>query len=355
MSSDNHISKNKFYTVLEKRLHEYEEAVFGNQMKYGMKQQMMQASLYSIDKIKAIDSQTNLFGSGFWGYGINSISDGKATHFHLDVEEIKKIGGLNKHHEDYRILLLLIFKIENGSLYVSLFSIDTCSVRFNSNINTKYDLNNFDNAAMRLLGTNIFIDLFFKGLEKPVSFQIETYMVGGNLSGMDLAKYYIDKITELANEMKSKYKLITTSENRTSELNKQIDKIENELRTLIADTLSNETGKDDFECLITGNAKQQIRRKITQHVNKHPNVNSDDFKTIKKSIQFCDIEHLKQIILRNDYWQFFVSKFKDKSKVEKYFDDLSGMRNVVKHSREMTNLVLYEGNAALEWFKMVLN
>jgi len=351
----NHISKNKFYSVLEKRMHEYKEAIFGNRKVQGMELQMLQTSLYNIEQLRKIDSQTNLFGSGFWGYGLNSISDGKETYSHQDVEEIKKIGGLNKHHEDYRILLLLIFKIENDAFYSSFFSIDTCMVKFNSNINAKFDLNDFDNATLRFRGSSIFIDLAFKKIEKPISFQIETYVVGGYLSGMGLAKYYADRITELANEVKNRNKLNDDKDSETSDLNKKIDKVEIKLRNIIVDILTTETGKEDFQILLTGDAKSQVKRRIEQHVAKHPNMNEKDFKLLKDAIQFCDIEHLKKTILKPEHWPYFEFKFKDKSKVEKYLDQLSEARHVVKHTRDMTNFVLFEGKAAVEWLEMVLS
>ena len=62
MSSDNHIAKNKFYEVLEKRLQEYREGIFGNRMTLGINLDMLQAMLYSSNQLKMIDSQTSLFG-----------------------------------------------------------------------------------------------------------------------------------------------------------------------------------------------------------------------------------------------------------------------------------------------------
>lgn len=355
MSTDNHISKNKFYSVLEKRMHEYEEAIFGNRMLQGMELQMLQASLYNLEQLKRIDSQINLFGPGFWGYGITSISDAKETYSHHDVEEIKKIVGLNKHLEDYRILLLLIFKIENDAIYFSFFSMDTCTVKFNSNINTKFDLNDFDNAALRFRGNSIFIDLAFKKVEKQISFQIETYMIGEYLSRLELAKYYTNRITELANEVKNRNRLSADKDSQASDLNKKIDQVEIKLRNFIVDILCTETGKEDFQTLLTGDAKSQVKRRIAQHVAKHPNMNEIDFKLLKDAIQFCDIEHLKKTILKPEYWPYFESKIKDKFKVEKYLDQLSDVRHVVKHTRDMTDFVLFEGKAAVEWLEMVLS
>ena len=354
MNESSHITKNKFYEVIQKRLHEYREAIFGNRLYHGMSLMMLQSSEFSINELKLIDSQMNLFGSDFWGYGINKISIGKEGYSHLDVEQIKKIGKLNKHHEDYRILLLLIFKVENNALYANFFSIDTCKPSFNSNLHTKYDLRNFDNAELKLrTNNNIFVELFFKGNDHPLSFQIETYHVGGYLSGIQLAQYYVNNIKDLADEAKNKENL-KPDVDQISELNEKIDKIESELRKLIGDTLIKETGKDDFETLLTGGTRGQLKRRIKQHVDKHPNKIDSDFKSLKRAIQFCDIEDLKKTILKLEYWQFFELKFQDKLKVEKYFDYLGELRNVIKHKRELTNLVLHEGMAAIEWFEMTL-
>ncbi len=60
------------------------------------------------------------------------------------------------------------------------------------------------------------------------------------------------------------------------------------------------------------------------------------------------------MILKTEYWPFFESKFKDKTKVDKYFDYFSELRHTVKHKRELTSLILHEGKAAIEWFRMAI-
>lgn len=202
MSEHKHISKKYFYEILEKRLASYEEAILGTRNIFGMKHTMMISLLNNIDKIKSLDSGSNFFGSGFWGYGINKICNGDEEYFHQDVEVIKRIGGLNKHREDYRKLLLLIFKVENNAFFVSTFSIDSCSVDFTSDINKKYELKDFHNARMKTHKNAIYVEFSFTGAKNPISFQIDTYHFGGyNLCGGQLAKYYIDGVTEFANKV----------------------------------------------------------------------------------------------------------------------------------------------------------
>jgi hypothetical protein len=121
----------------------------------------------------------------------------------------------------------------------------------------------------------------------------------------------------------------------------------------VVEVLIRQTKTEDFENLLTGDAKQQVRRRIEQYLEKHPNQTKNDFKSLRKSVQFCDIEHLKKIILKDEYWDWFQSIFRDKLKVEKYFDQFSEIRHVVKHKREMTSLILNEGKASINWFEMI--
>jgi len=354
VTSFRHISKDSFFQLLEKRLNEYRIAIIGTSSSSGMFIHMKQVAIHNIQKIRAIDQSIDLFGSDFWGYGINSVSDGILTHAQHDVEVVKTISESNKHHSDYRLLWLLTFKVSSESLYVSIFCIDSCNFQINSNTHTKYDLLNFEHGRLRTRDGRVFVDFMFKGLEQPIHFQIDTYTQGFGSSREQLAQYYIHRINELANEAKNKNFRKVDIPMDINSLNQTIDTIESALRSVIATTLMIGTGMEAYESLITGDAKQQVKRRIQQHIDKHPNKSVDDYKSIKKAIQFCDIEHLKKTITKDDYWKYFETQFKDKSKVEKYFDQFGAIRHVVKHSREMTELVLFEGRAAIEWFQMTI-
>ena len=91
MNENKHISKGYFYEILEKRLRSYEEAILGTRNIFGMKHTMMISLLHNIEKIKSLDSGSNFFGSGFWGYGINKICNGEEEHFHEDVEVMEGV------------------------------------------------------------------------------------------------------------------------------------------------------------------------------------------------------------------------------------------------------------------------
>ena len=164
--------------------------------------------------------------------------------------------------------------------------------------------------------------------------------------GLRISKQRIEKIegTFKKNEIN----------NDKKELNESVDNIELKLRNVVSSTLIQMTGKSNFEDLFTGEPKQQVRRRIKLHLEKHPNQDINDFKSLAKSIQFCDIEHIKAILLKDEYWNFFEPKFKDRSSVEKYFNQFSELRHTLKHTRELTDLIAFEGKAAIAWFMMVL-
>ncbi|MGQ0739853.1 MAG: hypothetical protein ACT4OJ_12410 [Bacteroidota bacterium] len=352
MNENKHISKSIFYEVIEKRLIRYKEAIMGTRQTQGMEMAMSLAIHHNMQSLRVLDALNSLFGVGFWGYGINSISDGVENHSHHDVEVIRGISGLNKHHEVYRNLLLLSFKVENDSMYVSTFSIDSCSIVLKSNINRRYYLTDFQNATLKTRPNATFIDFIFKGIEKPISFQVDTYHFGGNgLSGHKLAKYYIDTIKELSNKFLLKKEPETSSGKRMGE---EIDKIEKRLRNIVVETLCQKIGERDYEVLITGEAKTQIRSRIKEHVALHPNLQVSDFRSIDRAIQFCDIDHLKKVIIRDIYWNHFENVFKEKEKVVKYFEGFNNLRKAVMHNREMSMLIKHEGNAAIEWLNMAV-
>lgn len=355
MYLDKHISKSYFFEVLEKRLREYEEAIFGIKKMPSMKQHLLTALLHHIQELKKNDALYNLFGKSFWGFGINNICDGSDGYTNPDVFEVKKIGGLNKHHEKYRYLYLLLFKIENDSLFVSTFIIDSCGYGHTSKINKEFKLEDFKNYEILKRGSAIIIELFFTSSSKPIRFQIDTYHFGGHLSGELLAKYYVENITKLASEHKSPQTQTLSEKNKDVTLDKKIDKVEINLRALIANTLIRAFAKEDYESLLTGDEKKQIKNCIKEYVGLHPNKKEDDFILLKDAIQFCNIEHLKKIILKEKNWEFFEVKFGEKDKVARYFEQLNNLRKAVKHSREITNLISFEGEAAIEWFGMVLS
>jgi len=353
VTQEQHITESQFINILKKRLDEYFIAIMGIN---GTGPRAMAIKLGQLKNIERVQSQlreSNLYSGDFWGYGINSICDGKEVHSNVDVEYFKRGQDLNKHRSDQRFFWLLTFKVDKKSLFVSTFCIDTATYGVVSTLNSKYEFKDFKNARIKTRGDFIYVDLIFENLERPIQFQIDTYAQGGKLSGGPLAQYYINQIEHKAQDVKSSFKI---REEKTADiklLEKEIDEIEKKLRSLFVRILVEKTGKEDYEDILTGKHKSDLKRRIKQHVEKHPKYTDSDFKLFSKSIVFSDINHLKDSILKEDNWSAFEPIFKTKDAADKYFHQLSELRHTVKHSREITKLVKLEGEAAIEWFKQV--
>ncbi|WP_194778063.1 hypothetical protein [Pararhodonellum marinum] len=354
MSKEQHISESQFSEILNKRMDEYFIAITGNTGSGARAMHIKTAQRINIQTVQTQCKKSKLFAGDFWGYGINSICDGTEIHSSTDVENFKRLEELNKHHNENRFLWLLTFKVEGENLFVSIFCIDSATFGVNSNLNTKYDLKDLKNARIRTRGNITYVDFIFENLEKPIHFQIDNYAQGGKLNGERLAEYYIEQITKKAEEIKGNHQVAKSVVSERKLIENEVDVIEHKLRNFFVDTLVKKTGKENYEDIITGSPKNDIRRRIKQHVDQHPRENIDDYKSLKNAIEFADIEHLKLVILKDSNWRHFEQIFKTKDATEKYFNQLSQIRHPLKHSRKLTELVKLEGMVSIEWFNQVL-
>jgi hypothetical protein len=354
VSKEQHISESQFSGILNMRMDEYFIAITGNKG-FGSRAAYIKTNQrLNIQTVQSQCNKSKLFNGSFWGYGINSICDGTEIHSSIDVENFKRLQELNKHHNKNRFLWLLTFKVEGEHLFVSIFCIDTATYGVNSNLNTKYELKDFKNARIRTRGNTTYVDFIFENLEKPIHFQIDNYAQGGKLNGERLAEYYIKQITERAEVVKENNQVVKQVISERKLIENDVDILEHKLRTIFVDILVNKTGKENYEDIITGSPKSDIRRRIKQHVDKHPRENINDYKSLKNAIEFTDIEHLKLVILKESNWQHFEPIFRTKDATEKYFNQLSQIRHPLKHSRKLTDLVKLEGMVSIEWFNQVI-
>lgn len=134
--------------------------------------------------------------------------------------------------------------------------------------------------------------------------------------------------------------------------NNLIDEIEEKVRVLIDETLSQKT-QDYWDSLIPQGVRERVAEKITQHNGRHPSevsIERDGF----DRLCFCDIMDYHEIITSRAHWADFEGKFGKKSEVDKHFGNIKEYRNCIKHSRPMNNVVKKQGEASLEWIYAIL-
>lgn len=68
---ETHCSVEQFFSVVEKRLLMYQDAIGGSRHSLGPNMRL--AVHHNMERLKQYNRQYNLFGRGPWGYGINQI------------------------------------------------------------------------------------------------------------------------------------------------------------------------------------------------------------------------------------------------------------------------------------------
>jgi hypothetical protein len=133
------------------------------------------------------------------------------------------------------------------------------------------------------------------------------------------------------------------------ELDQVIEAVELELRRSIAAFL------DDDPDRLPPHVAQRIDGMIQRATNKNVVIDSRDYTTLEAKLDYVDLRELQEIITSKATWDCFKSRFINKETLNGKFDQLAELRNSIRHSRTVTEIVRKEGEAAILWFKEVLN
>jgi hypothetical protein len=133
------------------------------------------------------------------------------------------------------------------------------------------------------------------------------------------------------------------------ELDENVEKIELGIRDCIVSTLENDAGR------LPPHVAQKIEETIQKSAKKNPTIDAENYHELSKKLQFADLRHLQEIITSKASWQYFEPRFVNKVTLEAKFGQMAELRNCIRHSRTVDEVTRKEGEAALVWFKQVLN
>ena len=135
---------------------------------------------------------------------------------------------------------------------------------------------------------------------------------------------------------------------------KEIDVIEKELRKLINKVITKQKGSTEAKRLIPSHILQKVEGRINKLLRDHPQTKIDKFNSLESNLQFFDMSEYFDIISNSLYWNHFASTFNSKDNLSKHIVQLSNFRNTIRHSRELTKLIIAEGEVSILWFNMAL-
>jgi hypothetical protein len=122
------------------------------------------------------------------------------------------------------------------------------------------------------------------------------------------------------------------------------------LRDIIGTSILDE----DFNQIVPAHIIDKVGKRIQNTLKKNPVLNSDDFKTTRKKLDYFDLQEYCDVIVSKSSWDSFEARFKNKSLLMEKFSKLGELRNSIRHTRDVDEVTLLEGKAAIIWIDQLL-
>ncbi len=94
--------------------------------------------------------------------------------------------------------------------------------------------------------------------------------------------------------------------------------------------------------------------RIQWAAHKNAAFNSQAYETLAGKLEYADMRELQDTIFSKPLWPRFEPRFVNKESTTTKFDQLSELRNCLRHSRPIDDITRKEGEAAILWFQHVL-
>ena len=132
------------------------------------------------------------------------------------------------------------------------------------------------------------------------------------------------------------------------ELDEKIEWTELSLRKMVVDALSNNIN------MLPDHVKVKVDERIKKAAKKNAALDLDDYSTLTGMMEYFDLRELQETITAKGTWVVFEPSFSNKETLNNKFDQLAELRNGIRHSRTVDEIIRKEGEAAILWFAQVL-
>jgi len=137
-------------------------------------------------------------------------------------------------------------------------------------------------------------------------------------------------------------------------LNWRIEQIELALRDRLCEILEGEAEENPYTEFVQSHIQEKVNRRLDTWIKKNPGEDRQQFLNFRKQLNFFDIQEYKDIICYKSNWGYFEDLFGSKPNVELRFRQLGDLRNTIRHSRDINEIIIKEGEAAISWFGSIL-
>ena len=131
-------------------------------------------------------------------------------------------------------------------------------------------------------------------------------------------------------------------------LDEQVEKVELNIRRIISQTIR------DSQEMLPEHVLQKIEERLSGAARKDAAMDLNYYQTLEGKLEYCDLRELQSTILNKRLWPKFANYFANKGMVIQRFDQLANLRNGIRHSRTVTEVIRKDGEASIAWFNKVL-
>ena len=132
------------------------------------------------------------------------------------------------------------------------------------------------------------------------------------------------------------------------QLDARVEVVELGIRDAISEALEGEVTN------VPGHVLKKIDERIRTATRRNPILDPTLYQTLSGKLEYADLRELQDIILNRTLWSRFEGKFGSKGIIEVRFQQVSDLRNGIRHSRTVDDIMRMEGEAALLWFEKIL-
>ncbi len=132
------------------------------------------------------------------------------------------------------------------------------------------------------------------------------------------------------------------------QLDDRVERIELDLRRLLVRDLDGTLDQ------LPGHIIQNVKDRVRSAERRNPTI-AGGHQTLEGKLQYLDLRELQSTITSKTLWPRFEAVFGAKVVLDVRFDQLAELRNAVRHSRPLSDVTRKDGEAAVMWFRTVLD
>lgn len=133
------------------------------------------------------------------------------------------------------------------------------------------------------------------------------------------------------------------------ELDRQIEIVELDLRSVICTQLDNDWAK------VPPHIAESVLRRVDAASRRNPAFDSEKYSELEGRLEFFDLRELQDTIGAKSLGPIFRERFGAKDALNQKFGQLAELRNGIRHSRTVSKVAQMEGEAAILWFGEILH